>query len=105
MTRRAVTKCQTLQTNQAPHARHLTRPCPASRPRSLFAFTRINNKSLGGADLAMMASNVVLSALSILPYDQVGSSAVWLVMGPHKPLSPYMEVHAAACMHPGMHRA
>jgi translation initiation factor 3 subunit A len=36
----------------------------------LFTFTRINNKSLGGADLAMMASNVVLSALSILPYDQ-----------------------------------
>ncbi|KAL4448023.1 hypothetical protein ABPG75_005242 [Micractinium tetrahymenae] len=38
----------------------------------LFTFTRLNNKQLGGADLAMMASNVVLSALSILPYEQMG---------------------------------
>ena len=66
-----------LANQPASRARHLTRPCPASPPRSLFTFTRINNKSLGGADLAMMASNVVLSALSILPYDQVGEGAVW----------------------------
>ncbi|KAL4444951.1 hypothetical protein ABPG77_004001 [Micractinium sp. CCAP 211/92] len=38
----------------------------------LFTFTRLNNKQLGRADLAMMASNVVLSALSILPYEQMG---------------------------------
>jgi len=50
----------------------LTSACPPKLPpRSLFTFTRINNKSLGGPDLAMLASNVVLSALSILPYDQV----------------------------------
>lgn len=59
----------------------LTTPC-----RRLFTFTRLNNKSLGGADLAMMASNVVLSALSILPYEQVGVGVGmgvpgWLVGG------------------------
>lgn len=45
----------------------------------LFTFTRLNNKNLGGADLAMMASNVVLSALSILPYEQV-RSAWWALL-------------------------
>jgi len=50
--------------------------CPALLHRRLFTFTRLNNKSLGGADLAMMASNVVLSALSVLPYEQVGGHNV-----------------------------
>ena len=50
-----------------------TRPAhPFSPPRRLFTFTRLNNKALGGADLSMMASSVVLSALSILPYEQAG---------------------------------
>ncbi|PSC76450.1 eukaryotic translation initiation factor 3 subunit A-like [Micractinium conductrix] len=38
----------------------------------LFTFTRLNTKALGGADLSMLASNVVLSALAVLPYEQVG---------------------------------
>ena len=37
----------------------------------LFTFTRLHNKGLPAADVAGMASNVVLSALAILPYDQV----------------------------------
>ncbi|KAI3438410.1 hypothetical protein D9Q98_000841 [Chlorella vulgaris] len=36
----------------------------------LFTFTRLNNKALGGADLSMLASNVVLSSLAVLPYEQ-----------------------------------
>jgi hypothetical protein len=52
--------------------RPATLHCPVAPCRRLFAFTRLNNKSLGGADLSMMASNVVLSALSILPYEQAG---------------------------------
>jgi hypothetical protein len=31
----------------------------------------MHNRSLGGADLAMMAANVVLSALAIPPYEQL----------------------------------
>jgi hypothetical protein len=42
-------------------------PLPHCR---LFTFTRLNNKALGGADLSMLASNVVLSSLAVLPYEQ-----------------------------------
>ena len=38
----------------------------------LFMFSRLHNKALTPADISAMASNVVLAALSILPYDQVG---------------------------------
>eukprot|EP00887_Chlorella_sp_A99_P004683 scaffold4.g4683.t1 len=36
----------------------------------LFTFVRVNNKGLGAPELSALASNVVLSALSILPYEQ-----------------------------------
>lgn len=45
-------------------------PAPPRPPRRLFTFTRASNKSLGGGDLAMLASNCVLSALAIPPYEQ-----------------------------------
>lgn len=74
-------------------------PDPHPRPRSLFTFTRLNNKQLGGADLAMMASNVVLSALSILPYEQ--ASAVGCPCPSPCPWHPCI-FSAAFCM-PRMH--
>ena len=46
-------------------------PPRAPTSRRLFTFSRLNNKQLSQTDLAMMASNVVLSALSILPYQQL----------------------------------
>lgn len=42
----------------------------------LFAFSKLHNKSLTQADISAMASNVVLSALSILPYEQAGDRFV-----------------------------
>lgn len=48
----------------------LAPPPPRPRPASLFTFTRLNNKALGGGDLSQLAANVVLSALAILPYEQ-----------------------------------
>jgi len=47
----------------------------------LFAFSKMHNKSLTQADISAMASNVVLSALSILPYEQAGDRFVQSTAG------------------------
>ena len=41
----------------------------------LFTFSRTLNKSLTPADVTVMASNVVLSALSVLPYDPAATAS------------------------------
>lgn len=41
----------------------------------LFTFSRTLNKSLTPADVTIMASNVVLSALSVLPYDPASTAS------------------------------
>ncbi len=50
----------------------------------LFTFSRSYNKSLSQDDLVTMASNVVLSALSVLPYDRGNTAARGSDVRPHE---------------------
>lgn len=50
----------------------------------LFTFSRSFNKSLSQDDLVVMASNVVLSALSVLPYDRGNTAARGNDVRPHE---------------------
>ena len=50
----------------------------------LFTFSRSYNKSLSQDDLVTMASNVVLSALSVLPYDRGNTAARGNDVRPHE---------------------
>lgn len=64
-----------LHASTAQHsAGSITRP-GSRRPAlcRLFTFSRLHNKGLSAQDVSVMATNVVLSALAIMPYDQVGA--------------------------------
>ena len=50
----------------------------------LFTFSRSFNKGLTQDDLVAMASNVVLSALSVLPYDRGNTAARGYDIRPHE---------------------
>lgn len=56
--------------------KHTHAPQPPAPPLPLlcrlFTFSRLHNKGLTPADIGVMATHVVLSALAIMPYDQVG---------------------------------
>lgn len=60
--------------------KHTHTPHPPAPPLPLlcrlFTFSRLHNKGLTPADIGVMATHVVLSALAIMPYDQVGVEKV-----------------------------